>query len=94
MVPADIDNDEIGEEYDKWGDDLMSDPEIRFNKLRQFDETLDESRDENLIHIMTSTKEALKCDTIELIVNQIYDRLTISFNNTRRCTYIRTSQKL
>ena len=82
--PVDIDRDEIGEEYDKCDDDLTSDLERRFNKLRQFDETLDESRDEDLIHITTSTKEALKCDPIELIANQIYDRLTISFNNARK----------
>ena len=54
--PVDIDRDEIGEEYDKWDDDLTSDLERRFNKLRQFDETLDESRDEDLIHITTSAK--------------------------------------
>ena len=29
-------------------------------------------------------KDALKRDTIELVVNQIYDRLTIFFNNDRR----------
>ena len=30
------------------------------------------------------TKNALKRDTIELVVNQIYDRLTIFFNNDRK----------
>ena len=32
----------------------------------------------------TSTRDALKHDTIELVANQIYDKLTISFNNTRK----------
>ena len=30
------------------------------------------------------TKDALKRGTIELAANQIYDRLTISFNNDRK----------
>ena len=62
----------------------MNDLERRFNQLRQFNETLDESRDEDLIGITTSTKNALERDTIELVVNLIYDRLTISFNNNRK----------
>ena len=32
----------------------------------------------------TKTKDALKHDTIELAANQIYDRLTIVFNNDRK----------
>ena len=62
----------------------MSDLERRFNQLRQFNKTLDESRDEDLINITTNTEDALKHDTIELVANQIYDKLTISFNNTRK----------
>ena len=30
------------------------------------------------------TKNALKRDTIELVANQIYDKLTIFFNNDRK----------
>ena len=74
-----IDRDGIADE-----DDLMNDLQRRFNKLRQFNEALDESRDKNLIDITTSTKNALKHDTIELVANQIYDRLTISFKNARK----------
>ena len=51
---------------------------------RQFNETLDESHDEDLIGMATSTKNALEHDTIELVANQIYDKLTILFNNTRK----------
>ena len=79
--PVDIDYDKIGEEGDKWDDDFMNDLEIRFNKLRGFDETLNESTDEDTIEMTEKTKYALKHDTIELVANQIYDRLTILFNN-------------
>ena len=85
--PVDIDptnHGEIGEEDYKWSDDLMNDLESRFNLLRQFNKTLNESRDEDLIDVMTSTKNALEHNTIELVANQIYDKLTISFNNARK----------
>ena len=62
----------------------MNDLERRFNQLRQFNETLDESRDEDLIGITTNTKNALEHDTIELVANQIYDKLPILFKNTRK----------
>ena len=80
--PVDIDRDDTGD-YE-WGDDLMNDLERRFNQQRQFNKTLNESRDEDLINVTSSTKNALKDDTIELVANQIYDKLTISFNNTRK----------
>ena len=63
---------------------VINDLERRFNQLRQFNKTLDESRDEDLIDLTMSTKNALKHDTIELVANQIYDKLTISFNNMRK----------
>ena len=74
----------IGEEDYEWSNDLMNDLERRFNQLRQFNKTLDESHDEAPIDVTMSTKNALKHDTIELVANQIYDKLTISFNNTRK----------
>ena len=55
----------------------MKDLEVRFNKLRGFDETLNESTDEDTIEMTEQAKNALKHDTIELVANQIYDRLTI-----------------
>ena len=85
--PVDIDpinHGEIGEEDYKWSDDLMNNLERRFNQLRQFNKTLDESRDEDLIDVTTSTKNALKHGTIELVANQIYDKLNISFDGTRK----------
>ena len=82
--PVDIDRDGLGEGYDKWDDDIVKDLELRFNKLREFNETLNESTDEDTIEITEKAKNALKRDTIELVANQIYDRLTNFFNNDRK----------
>ena len=82
--PVDIDYDKIGDEVYKWDDNVIKDLEVRFNKLRGFDETLNESTDENTIEMTMKTKDALKHDTIELAANQIYNRLTIFFNNDRK----------
>ena len=82
--PVDIDYDKIGDEDYEWDDDVIKDLELRFNKLREFDETLNESTDDDTIEMTEKTKKALKCDTIELVANQIYDRLTIFFNNDRK----------
>ena len=79
-----FDRDEIGDEDYKWDDDVIKDLELRFNKLRVFNETLNESTDEATIEITKETKNALKRDTIELAANQIYDKLTILFNNDRK----------
>ena len=82
--PVDINLDGTGDEEYEWSDDLMNDLQIRFNKLRQFNRTLYGSHDDDLIDITTKNKDALKRDTIELVANQIYDKLTISFNDTRK----------
>ena len=75
--PVDIDYDKIGDEDYKWDDDVVKNLELRFNKLREFDETLNESTDEDNIEMTIKTKDALKHDTIELAANQMYDKLTI-----------------
>ena len=79
-----FDRDEIGEEDDRWDDTFTNKLEARLNKLRQFNKTLDESHDENLIDTTIKTKNALKKDTIELIANEIYDKLTKLFNDRRK----------
>ena len=81
---VDTDYDKIGDEDYNWDDDVIKDLELRFNKLREFDETLNESTNEDTIEMTEKTKNALKCGTIELAANQIYDRLTIFFNNDRK----------
>ena len=75
--PIDIDRDDMGGGYDKWDDYVVKDLEVRFNKLRGFDETLNESTDEDTIEMTEQAKNALKRGTIELVANEIYDRLTI-----------------
>ena len=75
--PVDIDRDGLGEGYDKWDDNVVKDLDLRFNKLREFDETLNKSTNEDTIEMTIKSKDALKHDTIELAANQIYDRLTI-----------------
>ena len=82
--PEGIDYDKIGDEDYKWDDDVIKDLELRFNKLREYNETLNESTDEATIEMTEETKNALKRDTIELAANQIYDKLTIFFNNDRK----------
>ena len=82
--PEGIDYDKIGDEDYKWDDDVIKYLELRFNKLRGFNETLNESTDETTIEITDKAKNALKKDTIELVANQIYDKLTIFFNNDRK----------
>ena len=85
--PIDIsqfDGDDIEDVYDDWDDDFKNDLEARYNKLRKFDETLNESTDEDTIEMTEETKYSLKRGTIEMIANQIYDRLTLLFNNVRK----------
>ena len=82
--PVDIGRDGLGEEYDKWDDDVIKKLEVRFNKLREYDETLNESTIEDTIEMTEKTKDPLKHSTIELVANQIYDKLTIYFNNDRK----------
>ena len=82
--PDEIDYDKIEYEDYKWDDDVIKDLELRFNKLREFNETLNESTDNDAIEMTVKSKDALKRDTIELAANQIYDKLTIFFNNDRK----------
>ena len=84
--PIDIthfDHDDVEDVYSDWGDNFKNDLEVRFNKLRKFNETLNESTDEDTIEMTEKAKDRFKRGTIELIANQIYDRLIISFDNTR-----------
>ena len=79
-----FDRGEIEDEDYKWDDTFTNELETRLNKLRQFNETLNESTDEDTIKMTEKTKNALKKDTIELISNEIYDKLTKLFNDRRK----------
>ena len=63
-----IDRDEMGEEDDVWGDDLMNDLEKRFNELRRFNATLEESPDKDEGDIVLD-KRKVKKYMIELVAN-------------------------
>ena len=62
----------------------MTDLEKRFKELRQFNKTLVESRDKNIGDESIILIDALKHETIELVADQIYDKLTILFNERRK----------
>ena len=85
--PVDIthfDCDDIEDVYRDWGNDFKNNLEARFSKLRKFNENLNESTDEDTIEMTKKAKDAFKHGTLELVANQMYDRLTISFDNTRK----------
>ena len=78
-----IDRDEIGEEDDVWGDDLMNNLEKRFNELRRFNKNLENaSHKEN--GDITLERNKMKEDMTELVANQIYDRITKLINDRRK----------
>ena len=81
--PVDIDQGGLGEEYDKWDDDMVKDLELRFNKLREFNKTLNESTDEGTINETLIHVDEARDDIEELVANQIYDKLTNMSNSAR-----------
>ena len=85
--PIDIDpfdRDEIADEDIKWDNNLIKDLEQRYNELRQFNKTLNESTDEDTMNETSIYVDATRHDIEELAANQIYDKLTIMFNNARK----------
>ena len=79
--PVDIDiadRDDI--EDNSWDENAMNDLQKRYEELRQFNKTLETSPITIEGDILIERKK-LKKDTIELIANQIYDRLTKLFND-------------
>ena len=80
-----LERDDIEDLHADWDDDFKSNLEIRFNKLRGFDKTLNESTNEDTIEMTEKSKDKFKRGTIELIANQIYEiKFTLLFNNTRK----------
>ena len=82
--PVDIDRDEIADEDVKWDDGLMKDLESRFENLRQYNRNLNESRDEATRDEASIYVDVTRNDIEELVANEIYDKLTILLNNTRK----------
>ena len=62
----------------------MNDVEVRFEELRRFDEKLKESHDQATREDASIYVGVTRCNVEELVANQIYDKLTILFNNTRK----------
>ena len=79
-----VDRDEIGEEDDKWDVDLMNDLEKRFEELKQFNKNFNESRDESVREESSVFIDVTRHDIEELYADQIYDKLTVLFNNERK----------
>ena len=82
--PVDIDHDGIGDEEYEWGDDVMNGLEKRFEELRQFNKKFNESRDKDTRRETLLFIDSTRQDIEELVADQIYDKLTIYFNNTRK----------
>ena len=78
-----IDRDEIADEDYERGDDLKK-IEKRFEELRQFNRTLNKSRDESVRDESIMLIDTLKHETIELVANQMYNKLINLFNHTRK----------
>ena len=62
----------------------MNDLEKRFEELRQYNGNFNESHDEATREEMSIYADATRNDIEELVANEIYDKLTILFNNTRK----------
>ena len=78
-----IDCDGIREEDDKWDDGKITEIEAKLEELRHFSARLETSPDKDMGNI-TLEKRKAKEDTIELVANQIYDKITKLFNERRK----------
>ena len=92
--PVDIDRDEISDEDVKWDDDVMKDLESRFEELRQYNRSFNESHDEATREYVSIFIDATRHDIEELVANEIYDKLTILLNNTRKKFGIQNSRPI
>ena len=82
--PDEIDRDGIGDEDVEWDDDVMKNLESRFEELRQYNRNLNKSRDEATREEASTFVDATRHDIEELVADQIYDKLTILLNDTRK----------
>ena len=82
--PVDIDRDEIADEDVMWDGDVIKDLESRFEELRQDIRELNKSRDEATREEASTFVDVTRHDAEELVADQIYDKLTILLNNTRK----------
>ena len=76
------DRDDI--EDDSWDENAMNDLQKRYEELRQFNIKYNKSRDKTTREETSIYIDATRHDIEELVANQIYDKLTILFNNSRK----------
>ena len=62
----------------------MKDLYIRFNKLKGFNATLKESTNKDFDKNITTEKSKMKTYTIQLVADEIYDKMIKLFNDTRK----------
>ena len=82
--PVDIDRDGTGDKDYEWDDDVMNDLEKRFEELRQLNKKFNESRNKDTREETSIFIDSTRGDIEELVTDQIYDKLTILLNDTRK----------
>ena len=82
--PVDIDLDEMADEDVKWDEYVVNDLQKRFEEIRQFSIKYNESGNESTREETLDFIDNTRHDIEELVANQIYDKLTILLNNTRK----------
>ena len=81
---VDVDLDGTGDEQYEWNDDVMKDLESRFEELRQYNKKINDSRYKDVREETSIFIDSTRHDIEELVANEIYDKLTILLNNTRK----------
>ena len=76
------DRDDI--EDDSWDENAMNDLQKRYEELRQFNIKYNKSRNKDTREETSIYIDSTRNDIEELVANQIYDKLTILFNNSRK----------
>ena len=76
------DRDDI--EDDSWDENAMNDLQERYEELKQFNIKYNKSRDKTTREEMSVYIDTTRNDIEELAANQIYDKLTIWFNSSRK----------
>ena len=82
--PDEIDRNSIGDEDVEWDDNVIKDLHIRFEELSQYSRNLKKSCNEVTREEVSTFADSTRHDIEELIANQIYDKLTILLNKTRK----------
>ena len=82
--PVDIDCDGTEDEEYEWNNDVMKDLESRFEELRQYNKKFNDSLHKDVREETSIFIDSTRHDIEELVPNEIYDKLTILLNNTRK----------